>query len=256
MEYDSAKDAHDSYYAAVEAKRLRGDTHDWSIRQPIKREVIIRDCRLLLGDCLPIMRQLPNVGSVLTDPPYGIRADENPVRGVQKHYTNNWDRERPPQVVFEEIVKIAPQQIIWGGNYFTDFLPPKMRWLVWDKQQGEFSLADFEMAWTSQDRAARIFRYSRGAANRDGKVHPTQKPVELMEWCLTFLPDGTVLDPFMGSGTTGVACAKTGRPFIGIEIYEKYFDLACARIEKAYSSPDMFIETARVPEPTQEALSL
>jgi len=257
-DYDAADDGIKSYYAAIEAKRLRGDTHDWVDRAPIKREVIIRDCRLLLGDCLPIMRGLPNVGSVLTDPPYGIGADKaasknNGKRGWTYYGESDWDNQRPDAKVFEEIQKIAPRQIIWGGNYFTDYLPPSMRWLVWDKGQRDFSLADCEFAWVNENKAARIFTYPRAKALQDGKVHPTQKPVELMEWCLTFLPDGVVLDPFMGSGTTGVACAKAGRPFIGVEISEKYFDLACERIEKAYQQPDMFVP-ARVPEPKQEQM--
>jgi DNA modification methylase len=144
------------------------------------------------------------------------------------------------------------EQIIWGGNYFTDYLPPSMQWLVWDKGQRNFSLADCEFAWSSQQKAARIINYARGRAVRDGKEHPTQKPVEVMEWCLGFLPDArTILDPFMGSGTTGVACAKLGRSFIGIEIDPGYFDIACRRIEDAYKQPDLFV--AREPQAKQEA---
>lgn len=138
---------------------------------------------------------------------------------------------------------MSKEQIIWGGNYFTDILPPTMRWLVWDKGQRDFSLADFEMAWTSQWKAARIFDYARGKALRDGKEHPTQKPVELMSWCLTFVPKAkSILDPFMGSGTTGVACARVGRPFVGIEREPKYFEIACRRVSEAQAAPDMFAE--------------
>jgi DNA modification methylase len=125
-------------------------------------------------------------------------------------------------------------QIIWGGNYFTDYLPPSMQWLVWDKGQRNFSLADAEFAWSSQQKAARIFNYGRGAARLDGKQHPTQKPLALMKWCLGFIHAYcSVLDPFMGSGTTGVACMQLGRKFIGIEIEPKYFEIACERIENA-----------------------
>lgn len=202
----------------------------------------IGDCTLYLGDCLTVMRQIANVDAVLTDPPYGIRADENPVRGVHRYTKTSWDRDRPEPAVFQEILKIAPQQIIWGGNYFADLLPPSMRWLIWDKGTRDFSLADCELAWTSQSRAARIFSYSRAKANQDGKQHPTQKPLALMRWCLEFIKDAeVVLDPFMGSGTTGVACAKAGRKFVGIEINEEYFNVACERIRKAYAQPDMFI---------------
>jgi DNA modification methylase len=138
-----------------------------------------------------------------------------------------------------------------------------MQWLIWDKGQRGFSLADFEMAWSSQHKAARIFQYGRG--NEKGfapkskekqeflSAHPTQKPVEVMSWCLGFLPDAqTILDPFMGSGTTGVACAKLGRKFIGIELELKYFDIACRRIEEAYRQPRLFAEPA--PKPKQQSL--
>ena len=215
----------------------------------------IGDATLYLGDCRDILPTLGKVDAVVTDPPYGIRADENPVRGSKLHEKKGWDRERPDREYFARILQGSEAQIIWGGNYFTDFLPPSMRWLVWDKMQGEFSLADCEFAWTSQNAAARIFRYSRGAALQDGKAHPTQKPVALMEWCLGFLPNArTILDPFMGSGTTGVACVKLGRKFIGIEIDPKYFDRACKRISDALKQPDFFVER---PKPAkQEALEL
>lgn len=147
----------------------------------------------------------------------------------------------------------SKHQIIWGGNYFTDLLPPRMRWLVWDKGQREFSLADVEMAWTSQQKAARAFDYPRALALRDGKQHPTQKPVELMRWCLGFLKEAsTILDPFMGSGTTGVAAVMEGRAFIGIEIDERYFNIAVERIRKAHEQPDLFVPQG--PAPTQESL--
>jgi len=222
------------------------------------REERIGGQRLILEDALVGIGRVAYEGpplSCLTDPPYGIGADENPVRGSNKHQKKGWDRDRPDAEYFSRILATTRSQIIWGGNYFTDFLPPKMRWLVWDKMQGDFSLADCEFAWTSQDAAARIFRFSRGSANRDGKVHPTQKPVALMEWCLGFIPDSnTILDPFMGSGTTLVACQKLGRYGIGIEIDPDYFEIACRRVDEAARQPDLFIEPA--PKPQQEAMDL
>lgn len=150
------------------------------------------------------------------------------------------------------MIEMSDDQIIWGGNYFTDVLPPTMRWLVWDKGQRNFSLADCEFAWTNQWKAARIFDYARAKAMKDGKEHPTQKPVELMAWCLTFVPDAKlILDPFMGSGTTGVACLKAGRQFIGIEREPAYFDVACRRLEATHAAPDMFVAPVAVSEPTQ-----
>ena len=136
-----------------------------------------------------------------------------------------------------------------GGNYFTDLLPPSMRWLVWDKGQRNFSLADCEFAWSSQQAAARVLTLPRSEALQDGKEHPTQKPVRLMAWCLGLVPDAkTVCDPFMGSGTTGVACVRLGRQFIGIEREERYFEIACRRIEQAAAQGTLLEEEQQQPE--------
>ena len=212
--------------------------------------VIIGDTTLYLGDCLEILPTLGKVDAVVTDPPYGIDFG-NAGGFVASHGWGPWkqqvawDKDRPSQAIFDAMLACSSAQIIWGGNYFTDYLPPTMQWLVWDKGQRDFSLSDAEFAWSSQWKASRIFNYGRGKAVRDGKEHPTQKPVQLMQWCLGFLPDAnTILDPFMGSGTTGVACAKLGRRFIGIEIEPKYFDIACRRIEEAYRQPRLFAEPA------------
>jgi DNA modification methylase len=193
---------------------------------------------------MDILPTLPSVDAVVTDPPYGINhaRDRNSQKdGWVDYPANGWDRERPSRDVFDLMRAKSTDQIIWGGNYFTDYLPPTMRWLVWDKGQRNFSLADCEFAWTSQAKAARIFTYSRGAALQDGKEHPTQKPLALMEWCLNFL-DGarTILDPFAGSGTTGVACVNLGRTFVGIERTPEYFEIACSRIAAAQSQGRLF----------------
>jgi len=217
------------------------------------REEIIGDCRLILGDCRDVLPTLGKVDAVVTDPPYGIGYDGNGGKGWT-NFNAEWDSERPPIELFQAIQALSDKQIIWGGNYFTDYLPPSMRWLVWDKGQRDFSLADCEFAWSNENKAARIFDYARGKALQDGKQHPTQKPIELMKWCLEFLPDAqTILDPFMGSGTTGVACVKLGRKFIGIEIDPAYFEIACERIRKAYAQPDLFIAPP-TPAAKQEAM--
>ena len=220
------------------------------------REERIGDCRLILGDCLDVLPTLGPVDAVVTDPPYGIGADEAAAKnngkwGWKFHGASEWDRERPPRAVFDAILSAGRHKIIWGGNYFTDYLPPTMHWIIWDKGQRDFSLADFEMAWGSQKRAARIFDFPRAKALGDGKVHYTQKPVELMRFCITELPKATatILDPFMGSGTTLVACAKLGRKGIGIEIDPGYFDIACRRVEEAYRQPDFFVEP---PKPAEQ----
>lgn len=140
------------------------------------------------------------------------------------------------------ITSVTPA-IVWGGNYFD--LPPTRCPLVWDKDNPGRDFADFEMAWTNLDKVARRIKFR--PMNMDGgKVHPTQKPVRVMEWCLGHIPDvwGVIIDPFSGSGTTGVACANLGRQFIGIEREQKYFDIACRRIEDAQRQGHLFTETA------------
>jgi DNA modification methylase len=195
---------------------------------------------------------LSQVDLVCTDPPYGIgfdkAVDRKQGKNGWKHHgpATDWDREPPPPEVFEQLLAAGAHQLIWGGNYFTDRLPPTMQWLVWDKMQRDFSLADCEFAWSSQRKAARIFSYARGRALQEAdRVHPTQKPVELMRWCLQQFPDArTVLDPFMGSGTTGVACIDLGREFIGIERDERYFEAACRRIDAAHRQGSIFAGAA------------
>jgi DNA modification methylase len=215
---------------------------------------------LYLGDCMEVMAGLGKVDAVVTDPPYGMGYAGSMALGQErfgwKQYAGGWDEDRPEPAVFARILEISKEQIIWGGNYFADLLPPSMRWLVWDKGQRDFSLADVELAWTSQQKAARVFTYARGKAVRDGKQHPTQKPIALMEWCLGFLPDArTILDPFMGSGTTLVACQRLGRNGIGIELDPDYFQIACDRVHKAWQEPDMFIAEP-APKPVQTGLDL
>ena len=198
--------------------------------------------------------------ALCTDPPYGINYGNsggfNPSHGWGPWRAQvEWDVSRPSRDIFDMMCALTDEQIIWGGNYFTDYLPPTMRWLIWDKGQREFSLADCEMAWCSQQKAARVITYGRGAAVRDGKEHPTQKPLQVMEWCLGFLSDATtILDPFMGSGTTGVACARLGRRFVGIEIEPKYFDIACRRIEQAQKQADLFVTQPAPARAEQEAM--
>jgi hypothetical protein len=145
--------------------------------------------------------------------------------------------------------------ILWGGNHFANQLPASQSWLTWDKRCADYSndQADCEMAWTNLGFPARMFRHIwngmlRGPESRTPRVHPTQKPVALMEWCLGFLPDAkTILDPFMGSGTTLVACQRMGRAGTGIELDPDYFDIACRRVDEVARQPDLFIAPAAKP---------
>lgn len=193
---------------------------------------------------MEVMPTLTGVDVVLTDPPYGIankwKGGFNSKHGWGKAKTesalrNEWDDEIPSAELMGLILSIGKEHIIWGGNYFN--LPPSRCWFVWNKPERNFTLAEAELAWTSRDNVVRVWD---GPRSEPGREHPTQKPVALMSWCLQ-KNKGTVLDPFMGSGTTGVACVKAGRRFIGIEREPSYFDIACRRIDAAYNQPDMFV---------------
>jgi site-specific DNA-methyltransferase (adenine-specific) len=216
-------------------------------------KIIIGDCTLYLGDCREVLPTLPKVDAVITDPPYGInaaRTRNSAADGWVDYGCDGWDLERAPADIIASIVGAGDTVIIWGGNYFTDVLPPSMGWLSWDKGQDGFSLADFELAWTNKNKAARRINYARALALKDVKQHPTQKPIAVMRWCIEQAGNPqTILDPFMGSGTTGVAAVQMGRSFIGIEREPKYFDIACKRIEQAYAQPDFFVATVK---PKQE----
>ena len=187
------------------------------------------------GDCRLIVPQLPRFDLLLTDPPYGISRDgmkaSTGSHGGRKAYEfKGWDDERPSRWVLEMLCEKTNEQIIWGGNYFVEALSPSMKWLVWDKGQ-RIDQSDGELAWTSLDGALRIFTLNRAELQRDGAVHPTQKPEAVMRWALMQAPDArTVLDPFMGSGTTLVACKRLGRSVVGIEQDEEYCEIAAKRL--------------------------
>ena len=205
--------------------------------------VRIGDATLIWSDCRDVLSTLPKFDLLLTDPPYGIGIAANPVR--QKHAKQDWDAVPPTPALIASLVDGAEVSIIWGGNYFG--LPAAQCFLVWDKvQPHDFSLAMCEQAWTNKGGVAKMHRQSVLSYRKE---HPTQKPVELMAWCLDQVPTArTVLDPFMGSGTTGVACAQSGRAFTGIERERKYFDIACERIERAYAQGKLFQPEPAKPE--------
>jgi len=223
----------------------------------IIRKEVIGGQTLILGDCRGIIGGL-TFDAILTDPPYGIGRDGKPPstsrHGGHKGYAfKGWDSEPPSDAFIAQLATAPKGAIIWGANYYPAALSPSSRWLVWDKGQ-RIDQADAELAFCSTGGALRVFTLNRVALMTDGAVHPTQKPVALMEWCLGFLPDAkTILDPFMGSGTTLVACQRMGRAGTGIELDPDYFDIACRRVDEAARQPDLFI--APKPEtPKQEQL--
>ena len=214
-------------------------------KNSINKPVIIGDATLYQGDCLEIMSTLGKVDAVVTDPPYGLgdwnNRGTNKDRPFDSDETQKWDT-LLLAIHIDKMREISKMQIFWGANYYLDFLPRTKQMYIWNKNIRNMHFNDCEIAWCSGWReASRVFDLSPSGLK---KQHPTQKPLKLMKWCIEKLPKTatTVLDPFMGSGTTGVACAKLGRKFIGIELEPKYFDIACERIQKAYDQPDMFVE--------------
>jgi site-specific DNA-methyltransferase (adenine-specific) len=197
--------------------------------------VVIGNATLYLGDCAEILPTLGRVGAVITDPPYGLGDKlHRPGPGKwSKLYMDGapaWDRQTHPAVV--DLPAKADVCVIWGGNYYP--LPPSGGWLVWDKIVRQFSSGHGELAWTNIDQPLRAFNYAHAQLASEGKEHPTQKPLPLMEWCIEQAGrPASILDPFMGSGTTGVAAVRMGLSFVGIERDPSYFAIACRRIEDA-----------------------
>jgi len=229
--------------------------------------VEIGDAVLYHGDCLEILPTLGKVDAVVTDPPYGIfksTGGDGKMFGKETIYSADdsaaeWDK-RPDADLLTLVKEAADLWTIWGGNYFARDLGDSKGLFIWNKLTGNNSYADGECAFTNKTGTLRIFTHQWCGAFKDSErgeraIHPTQKPVAVMRWCINFAKNAeTILDPFMGSGTTGVACAQLGRKFIGIEIEPRYFDIACRRIEEAYRQPRLFEEPK--PKAKQEAMDL
>jgi site-specific DNA-methyltransferase (adenine-specific) len=223
--------------------------------------IIIGDATLYLGDCMDILPTLGKVDAVITDPPYGINYVAS-APNATKHSKLIGD---DGTLDLRLLLSMDCPVIAWGANCYPEQLPHRGRWLCWDKRGGIASAdkmlgSPFELAWMNKTSGYdSIFRLLHGGVvNNDAvnakREHPTQKPIRLMVWCIEQVkktPE-TILDPFMGSGTTGVAAIQLGRKFIGIEREPKYFDIACQRIEQAVAQGQLF-----APEPmkqTQEVL--
>ena len=214
--------------------------------------VIIGDATLYLGDCMDVLPTLGMFDAVITDPLYGIGESSAKVASRVKlaaatdYGFFDWDKKPIDQKLINEVIDAGDRAIVFGGNYYD--LPPTSCWLVWDKLNGDNDFADCELAWTNLPKAIRRIQYLwSGMLRANGEKrgdHPTQKPLGVMAWCIEQAgkPNeiNTILDPFMGSGTTGVAAIQMGRKFTGIEREEKYFEIACKRIEQAAAQGKMF----------------
>ena len=223
------------------------------------REEVIGRARLILGDCREVLPDMPPADAIVTDPPYGLGEKWQGGKAKWPLYHQDgmeWDAE--PVEGLDWIIDChSHDAIVWGGHLYD--LALQRGWLIWDKaQRGSFTSGHCEMAWTTLDQPVRAITLAHSVLTPSHgvtKQHPTQKPLALMRWCLGFLPGArTILDPFMGSGTTGVAAVQMGRDFIGIEREPKYFDIACRRIEEAQRQADLFIPAAPEPKPVQQSL--
>jgi hypothetical protein len=239
---------------------LEAEEDDYEAPSEIQTDIVLGDLieignhRLLCGDSSDsdLIEKVLNgqtIDLLLTDPPYGIDyggmlkgkgdgkggSDKN---GWKSHDAPDWDKKRPEESHVIYLTQISDNQIIWGGNYFTDFLPPSMGWLIWDKGQRGFSLADGEMAWTSFNNALRIKEYARALANREEKNHPTQKPIEIIKWCFEYADrhskskNELTFDAFLGSGSTMVAAHQLNRKCYGMELDPKYCQVIVDRMHK------------------------
>jgi DNA modification methylase len=257
-----------------EGKVLEAEEDDFSAPEGgIETDIVLGDLfeigehRLLCGDStdtnnLDLLLQNKKPELLLTDPPYGIDyggmlkgkgdgkggADKN---GWKSYDAPDWDKSRPEQSVFNYLLQITNNQIIWGGNYFADILPPSMGWLIWDKGQRGFSLADGEMAWTSFNNALRIKEYARAKANKEERNHPTQKPIEILSWCFEYADRHSkeeiklVLDTYLGSGSTMVASHQLKRKCYGMELDPKYCQVIIDRMRKL--DPSLVIKKNGLP---------
>jgi site-specific DNA-methyltransferase (adenine-specific) len=213
-------------------------------------KVEIENATLYLGDCMDILPTLPKVNAVITDPPYGLgKRMQGGTWGAKTEFKEMviWDNAPPGVETLIYLANMTDISVFWGGNYYG--LPPSRCWLVWDKQNAVPTMADCEIAWTSLDANTKRFSHPVGRVLHG---HPSEKPLQLMRWTIDIVKaSGTILDPFMGSGTTGVAAIQMGRKFIGIERETKYFDIACKRIQQASKQVDMFVEQ---PKAIQEVM--
>ena len=229
------------------------------------------DCRALMdeitrGGVRLLDGKVTNkVDFVLTDVPYGIGEDgaKNHSRGVNPNSKSshakaqatqftpkNWDKERITKDYFDKMFEVSNNQIIFGGNYYTDYLYPSSCWIVWDKNNYGTDFADCELAWTSFKSAVRKVKWTwngmlqENMANKEKRIHPTQKPVGMIEWIIQkYTKEGDlILDPFSGSGSIAIACRKNNRNYIACELDKEYYDLSIQRMEEYFAQQCLFWE--------------
>ena len=198
-------------------------------------------------DNMQLMSRYPDnyFDLAIVDPPYGIGAENHAGKkenGWKQWDKKNWDNKIPNQKYFEQLKRVSKNQIVWGGNYMTEYLPASMGWIIWDKGQRDFSLADGEMAWTSFNKAMRIWEYARAKTISDNKIHPTQKPVALYKWILDkYAKEGDkILDTHLGSGSIAIACHDYGFELTACELDKEYYEKAIQRIVNHTNQQKLF----------------
>jgi len=208
--------------------------------------------KVILGDNMEYMKDCKDnqFDLAIVDPPYGIKRaghaesiSKNGKKQWHKYYEDKgWDNETPNQEYFDELRRISKNQIIWGGNYFTDKLPVSRCWVFWYKGQKGLSMADGELSWTSFDKVARQFDLHRTHLWQEGTIHPTQKPIKLYKWLLQNYakPNDKIFDSHVGSGSIRIACHDMGFDFTGCEIDKDYWNNQEARFKKHTQQGDLF----------------
>lgn len=221
------------------------------------------DCRTLMdeisrgrGVLLPDGTVKEKVDLIITDPPYGIGEDgeKNHSRGMLAQATRftpkEWDKQRITKEFFDKMFSVSKEQIIFGGNYYTDYLYPTPCWIVWDKNNGDNDFADCELALTSFKSAVRMVKWTwngmlqEDMKNKEKRIHPTQKPVGMIEWIIqNYTNEGDlILDPFSGSGSIAIACRKNKRNYVACELDKEYYDLSVDRMNKYFAQTSLFWE--------------
>jgi site-specific DNA-methyltransferase (adenine-specific) len=207
------------------------------------------------------MKQYPDnhFDLAIVDPPYGIgfdgqRFSTSKHGGRKIHPFKGWDSQRPNREYFDELFRVSKDQIIWGANYFTQFLPPSMGWIFWDKGQ-RICNSDGELAFSSFQRALRVIELNRVELLKEGTIHPTQKPIALYRWLLENYakPGDLILDTHVGSASSLIACEALGFDYVGYEIDKDYYEAAKKRLEDWRSLP-LFDEPNKEVEQTKLAI--
>ena len=200
-----------------------------------------------LMDCMEGMNQFPDkyFELAIVDPPYGINAGTMTM-GSGNHKFNKykvWDNQIPDKAYFDELFRISKNQIIWGGNYFTEYLKPSNDWVIWDKMNPNLSFSEAELAWCSIKRNTRIVKHYSAMVEDNGKIHPTQKAVKLYKWLLRNYanPGDKILDTHVGSGSSRIACYDGGFDFTGYEIDADYHAAQEKRFQQHIAQLQLFI---------------